>query len=140
MISRSLGPEFGGSIGVLFYTSYAVGCTFYIVGFATAVQQTFYPDNMETIPYIASAAMFLVLVIALIGANFFTKVNTLFFLVQFGATFLGIYSIWFRNKSGENYDGIPLEHGGLILRPNWERFKENLYPNYTIRLVLHITS
>ena len=133
MISRSLGPEFGGSIGVLFYTSYAVGCTFYIVGFATAVQQTFFPGNMEVIPYIASAAMFLVLIIALIGADFFTKVNTLFFLIQFGAIFLGIYSIWFRDKSGEYSDGIPLEHGGSILRPSWERFQENLYPKYTSR-------
>ena len=35
MLSRAMGPEFGGSIGILFYAAYAVGCCFYIVGFST---------------------------------------------------------------------------------------------------------
>lgn len=32
MISRSLGPEFGGSMAVLFFTAYVVGSTFHISG------------------------------------------------------------------------------------------------------------
>ena len=35
MISRSLGPEFGGAMGMLFYVAYAMGVCFYIIGFAT---------------------------------------------------------------------------------------------------------
>lgn len=38
MISRSLGPEFGGSIGVVFSLANAIGAAMYIVGFAETVQ------------------------------------------------------------------------------------------------------
>ena len=37
MISRSLGPEFGGAIGILFYVAYAFGASFYFIGFAEGV-------------------------------------------------------------------------------------------------------
>lgn len=37
MISRSLGPEFGGAIGILFYIAYAFGASFYFVGFSEGV-------------------------------------------------------------------------------------------------------
>lgn len=33
MISRSLGPEFGGSIGLIFSLANAVACSMYVVGF-----------------------------------------------------------------------------------------------------------
>ena len=38
MISRSLGPEFGGSIGVVFSLANAIGAAMYVVGFAETVQ------------------------------------------------------------------------------------------------------
>lgn len=38
LISRSLGPEFGGSIGLIFSVANAVGAAMYIVGFAETVR------------------------------------------------------------------------------------------------------
>lgn len=38
MISRSLGPEFGGSIGLIFAFANAVAVAMYVVGFAETVQ------------------------------------------------------------------------------------------------------
>lgn len=43
MISRSLGPEFGGSIGLIFSIANAVACSMYVVGFCDAMN-----DLLET--------------------------------------------------------------------------------------------
>ncbi|XP_074030476.1 sodium chloride cotransporter 69 [Leptinotarsa decemlineata] len=49
MISRSLGPEFGGSIGLIFSLANAVACAMYIVGFCESLQDLLELHNLSII-------------------------------------------------------------------------------------------
>lgn len=48
MISRSLGPELGGAVGIAYYLACSIGVTFYLIAFANNVTSTFYPHLDET--------------------------------------------------------------------------------------------
>ncbi|MBN2526613.1 MAG: amino acid permease [Deltaproteobacteria bacterium] len=49
MISRELGPDFGGSIGITLYVAQAVGVAFYVIGFTEAVFEVF-PQTLNLAP------------------------------------------------------------------------------------------
>merc|ERR1719295_1333920 len=88
MISRTLGPEFGGSIGLLFYSAYCVGVAFYCMGFAEELVDTWYDEYDSTQTYWleviwASAILAICLAVALAGAGWFTKINVFLFFWQF---------------------------------------------------------
>lgn len=44
MISRSLGPEFGGSIGLMFYLAKVCACGVYVLGLVEAILDIFGKD------------------------------------------------------------------------------------------------
>lgn len=46
LISRSLGPEFGGSIGLIFAFANAVAVAMYVVGFAETVVELLHVRNL----------------------------------------------------------------------------------------------
>ena len=68
LISRSLGPEFGGAIGLALYSAQAISVPFYILGFTEALVRTF-PEkacHFQTIALIVAVGLFAV---AYIGAK-----------------------------------------------------------------------
>ncbi|XP_033750069.1 solute carrier family 12 member 3-like [Pecten maximus] len=80
MISRSLGPEFGGSIGVVFSLANAIAAAMYIVGFAETVQSlmmefdtTITGDRMHDVRIIGCATSFLLVGIVIIGMEWEAK-------------------------------------------------------------------
>ena len=61
LISRSLGPEFGGAIGIALFCAQAIAVPFYILGFAEALVRTF-PDMAAHFRTIALATSFKILI------------------------------------------------------------------------------
>ncbi|VDK82447.1 unnamed protein product [Onchocerca ochengi] len=77
MISRSLGPEFGGAIGLLFYTANVFSCALYVSGFTEALLGSIGEGNS---PSSASwkflfcvLVSFIQLLLCLLGAKLFAK-------------------------------------------------------------------
>nr|XP_029732626.1 solute carrier family 12 member 9-like isoform X2 [Aedes albopictus] len=85
MISRTLGPEFGGSIGTLFFLANIVGCGLAISGCAEGLIQNFGPTDggdVGSIPdgrwwrfLYCSSINTVMLLVVLIGAEMFAKTS-----------------------------------------------------------------
>uniref|UniRef100_A0ABM0M1K2 Solute carrier family 12 member 2-like n=1 Tax=Saccoglossus kowalevskii TaxID=10224 RepID=A0ABM0M1K2_SACKO len=73
MISRSLGPEFGGAIGLIFSMANAVAIAMYVVGFAETVKDLLKEydaqivDDVNDVRIIGVITVILILGIALVG-------------------------------------------------------------------------
>ncbi len=95
MISRTLGAEFGGSVGILFYCAYAVNIAFCCSGCAEEIIKTWFQHQVALSAWwlnlvISSLTLLLCLAVALMGARIFTKVNILLFAVIFTAISLAM--------------------------------------------------
>lgn len=74
LISRSLGVEFGGAIGIVFYIAQAVSVAMYVIGFSEAVEATF-PFPPGSAIYIGSVVNAAVFLCVLIGAGWTIRVQ-----------------------------------------------------------------
>ena len=99
MISRTLGAEFGGAVGILFYCAYAVNIAFCCSGCAEEIIKTWYPmnDDWTLTLLFSSCILFICLCVALLGARIFTKINILLFVIIFAAIALSIFSGFVRS-------------------------------------------
>lgn len=125
MISRLLGPEFGGAIGVLFYFAYAIGCSFYTSGFATEIYNSFFTKYNEygAKVIIGICALIFLFAVAMIGAKAYTKVNVILFVIQVSSIWLAITAMWFRKPH-------ELENGGYYSGLKWDVFMNNSKAEY----------
>lgn len=74
LISRSLGVEFGGTIGVFFFLAQAISVAMYVVGFTEAFFNTF-PGVPWTFVAVASTVNLITFVCVYIGAGWTIKVQ-----------------------------------------------------------------
>ncbi|XP_013889388.1 solute carrier family 12 member 9 [Austrofundulus limnaeus] len=96
MISRALGPEFGGSIGLMFFLANVCGCALYVLGLVEAILSTFGIPEDQTVaasPHqilptgywwsllYATGVALLCLFVCLIGAHIYAKATFIIFLV-----------------------------------------------------------
>ena len=90
MISRALGPEFGGAIGLMFTLANSIAVSMYIIGFAESlldmfqeyipgwagmVDEDFLNFRTNDVRIIGSATLVLILVLAIVGMDWVTRVQ-----------------------------------------------------------------
>lgn len=85
MISRSLGPEFGGSIGLIFSLANAVACAMYVVGFCESMTSllksfgTYIVDGgLNDMRIMGVITIMVLLCIVVVGMEWEAKVFALF--------------------------------------------------------------
>ncbi|XP_008424401.1 solute carrier family 12 member 9 [Poecilia reticulata] len=96
MISRALGPEFGGSIGIMFFFANVCGSALFVLGLVEAIMGTFgIPEDPTVVPspqqvlpsgywwslLYGTAILLLCLLVCLVGAHIYAKATFVIFLV-----------------------------------------------------------
>ncbi|KAM9319067.1 solute carrier family 12 member 9 [Pholidichthys leucotaenia] len=111
MISRALGPEFGGSIGIMFFLANVCGSAFYVLGLVEAIMSTFgVPEDVTvaasehhilpsgywwSLLYATGIAL-LCLLVCLVGAHIYAKATFLIFVVVMfvlGTIFVSFFAV-----------------------------------------------
>lgn len=88
MISRSLGPEFGGSIGLIFSLANAVACAMYVVGFCESINDllksfgvSIIDNGVQDTRIIGCLTIIILTVIVVVGMEWEAKVYMFLFSV-----------------------------------------------------------
>ncbi|KAI8833747.1 amino acid permease-domain-containing protein [Chytridium lagenaria] len=121
MISRSLGKEFGGAVGILFWLGNVVGCAMYILGVVEILMTNIAPQwsfgsSANDGRIYGTIILFIVSVIVATGFEVFQSIALLFFsavVLALMSSFLGLLS--------SNRTGLPSQITGFpgLLVENW---------------------
>lgn len=77
LISRTLGIEFGGAVGVVLYLAISVSIAFYAIGFAEALVIELGRESTVLIQVVAAGLVLLLAIIGYIGADLATRLQYL---------------------------------------------------------------
>ena len=87
MVSRVLGAEFGGAIGIALFMAQVISITFYLLGFTEAITVAF-PSTANYFMYIGLAAAIILFAIARIGADWAIKTQYVIMAILFASIFI----------------------------------------------------
>ncbi|HMN39229.1 MAG TPA: amino acid permease [Phycisphaerales bacterium] len=111
LISRTLGVEYGGAIGVVLFIAQAVSIAFYCIGFGEATAAMLgKTGDAATISLIAATATLIIAGIAFIGADLATKFQFFVMIalgVALGSFFVGGVLNWDNALLGESLRASP---------------------------------
>lgn len=138
MISRSLGPEFGGAIGVIFFIGQILNLSLNVVGFIEPLMVNFGKLNGDMLPILPVLYMWQVLYstvllaictgIALVGASLVSKTAFwLFIILTLSTLSIPVLSLFVRPFHPFPAPFDDLYYTGL----SWSTFISNLWPNFT---------
>lgn len=136
LISRALGPAFGGAIGVLFYVAQAIAVSMYVVGFAESLLDIFKQGGAEPFTgdwawdqrIVGLITTTVLLGIALIGVSWYAKFQT----VLLGILLLAMASVVIGAFIPEIPDAVDNAARGFV--GLGETSEANLDPGYTVEL------
>nr|XP_004670793.1 solute carrier family 12 member 3 isoform X2 [Jaculus jaculus] len=141
LISRSLGPELGGSIGLIFAFANAVGVAMHTVGFAETVRDllqeygTPIVDPVNDIRIIGVVTVTVLLAISLAGMEWESKAQVLFFLVimvSFANYLVGTLIPASEDKASKGFFSY---HGDIFVQnlvPDWRGVDGSFFGMFSI--------
>lgn len=127
LISRVLGPEFGGAIGIALFFALALSVPFYILGFTEALLLS-YPGLTPYALYISMATALAILGVAFVGADW--AIKTQFFIMAI----LVVAILAFMLGAAARFETATLMAN---LQPNYTPVREG-GPNYSFWLIFAI--
>uniref|UniRef100_A0A8D0F8Q6 Solute carrier family 12 member 9 n=1 Tax=Strix occidentalis caurina TaxID=311401 RepID=A0A8D0F8Q6_STROC len=129
MISRALGPEFGGSIGIMFFLANVCGSALYVLGLVEAVVDSFgippagtgvhvLPQSYWYELLYGTVLLALCLLVCLVGASIYAKATFLIFLVVAGVLGTILVSFFATRPIGvpirlPHFNGSEIENGSF---------------------------
>ncbi|KAF3929060.1 hypothetical protein ABW20_dc0104492 [Dactylellina cionopaga] len=141
LISRSLGPEFGGSIGIVFYLGFVLNTGMNAVGLIDCIMNNYgigSEDGVGVLPdsfvrslsvdiigkYLyATIVLIFCTMICLLGSGIFSKASNLLLVVLLLATFsIPVSTLFVKPMYGD--------HGVMYTGLSWQTLKENFYPHF----------
>lgn len=135
MISRSLGPEFGGSIGLIFYFGQVLNSALNVVGLIEPLINNFGQSNGKIANWLpesyaysilySTLILFICVAISLVGADLVSKAAVLLFFILIASIISIPVSAIF--VSPFNVPGLDSFYSGL----SWSTFVGNLMPHFT---------
>lgn len=105
LISRTLGVEFGGALGLVLFLAQSVSIAFYCIGFGEAVVGLI-PHPVITPRLVASAAVMLLFVLVWLGADVATRfqyVVMAFLAAALVSFYIGAFMHWDRTLLAQNW-------------------------------------
>ena len=119
MISRSLGPKYGGMIGLLFSMANAVAIAIYCVGFAEALQghvgSDLTPDGANDIRVYSLLCLVVVFVVCLMGVDWVIKVQLGLLGLLILCIIFVLVGVFLEGDEEKGFSSV----SGSLLRENW---------------------
>ena len=142
MISRALGPEFGGAIGIMFTVANSISVATYTLGFVDNVFDLIYDvsdfggivgtpdDRLNDIRWIGTICLILILGLAIVGMDWVTRVQKLLlFLLIFAQIDMLVGSF----LSGSTlYAESNVRHAKGFTGWSMDTYNENVNSDYTV--------
>nr|XP_054596233.1 solute carrier family 12 member 9 isoform X1 [Nothobranchius furzeri] len=153
MISRALGPEFGGSIGIMFFLANVCGCALYVLGLVEAIVFTFgepeersaaAPGPLQVLPsgywwslLYGTVLLFLCFIVCLVGANIYAKATFIIFIIVVTVLALIFISFFIAEPTVVVLPDTSLMNDDNMRTANYTGFwlhtlEGNLFSDYTV--------